>query len=216
MLEPRAGQELAASDAARTPLRVQAERGDFLIELGLDGGRGRPVSTLPEAPTLADLAQEPTLTEGEHFVVAALRRDENAPARFAISRFSVGQSPRRGAAANESGGRPPEKAALPLVYCGRPVGSYYAARGTSLLLDFAIDGFELGPGGTLLVRASRLRDPASAREARLRELGPRFISGIDGGDWQIELSLQDAAGKSLAAPFARASCTLTYNEVSGP
>ncbi len=198
--EPASGELLSSADALRARVRVDTDHKEWLVELGLDGARARPLSTLPSGPTLSDLNEGRPLSPGEHFVVAALRESESKSARFAIRRFSVGaaRAPGRG----------------PIVYCGRPSGTYYGAGDGSLLFDFAVDGFELGQQGSLLVRASELGSPKAPREARLESVRPMRLLGIASHDWRIELSLLDKAGKELGSVFARHRCELTVNEVT--
>lgn len=200
ILQPPPGTTLEPAEAARTEINLHTARPDWLVEVALDGRRARPLATLPEKPTLGDLA-EGELAQGRHYLLAALRASEHEPAQFAIARFEVGGS---GAGV----------AAEPIVYCGRPSGTYYVQAGAPLLLDFAVDAFELGASGGVLVRAERAGAPETRREARLRDRAPRLVHGLAGGDWAVELQLTGADGAPLASPLARHRCELTLNEAA--
>lgn len=196
ILSPTPGQTLDLADAAGTPITVHSPRPEWLLELGLDGRRARPVATLPEQPTLGDLNDGAPLAAGAHYLVAALRAADDAPARYAIARFSV---------------QSPAQASAPLVYCGRPSGTYYGSEGT-LLLDFTTDGFEPGASGAVLVRALQGDAKKPAPEALLRDSAPHLVDGLAVGDWSIELSLLGPEGKPLDGPLSRHRCELTRNE----
>ena len=198
IVEPAVGQVLTADDAARTPIQVHSARPDWLLELALDGRRARPLATLPEKPTLGDLAGG-ALAPGGHYLVAALRATENEPARFAVARFTVGSG----------------SVAGPLVYCGRPSGTVFGAVDQPLLLDFATDGFAPGTNGAVRVRALPARSTAEPAQALLREAGPWFVH-LGSGDWSVELELLGSDGRPLAGPLSRHRCELTVNEASPP
>jgi hypothetical protein len=198
---PAAAQVLSPGDAAATVVRIRFEKTDAVVELALDGRRARPLAVLPASPTLADLAENAPLAPGEHFVVAALRSDADSPALFAITRFFVGRS---------------EQAAGPIVYCGRPAGTYYGAPAEGLLLDFAVDGFALGRDGSVRVIAFDQRKADVRRQARLTDAVARRVRGITPSDWTVELALLDQRGEPLTTPFAKGLCELTVNEVQSP
>jgi hypothetical protein len=197
ILTPTAGQSLAVDDASSTVVDVHSARPDWVVELSLDGRRARPLATLPPKPTLGDLNEGAPLAPGAHHVVAALRAGEQAPARFALARFFVG------------GDAPPS---APLVHCARPSGTFYGPAGTPQLLDFAVDGVELGAAGSLLVRATPLAPAGPAREARLKDASARLVHGLGAGDWLFELELFGAG----AEPLGKHRCELTVNEVKAP
>jgi len=196
ILSPPSGEILSPADPAATPLKIHSSRPDWILELGLDGRRLRPVASLPEQPTLGDLSEGSGVSTGKHILVAALRSSENAPARYALSRFSV----ELGYSGVQS-----------VVYCGRPSGTYYGA-GEPLLLDFFVAHPDVGHPDAVLVRARRLGGAEPAREAKLDSAAPRLLQGLTPGDWSIELELLDADQD----PLSRTRCELTVNEVAAP
>lgn len=214
--KPGADESLSAESAGSQSLAVDDagyldENPGARITLVLDGDVVRDVQDGRAPLTLSGL--DPAgraLAAGEHVLVAVAAGPRGEAARFgadrrtafAVRRFFVG-APSTQASSTSA----------PMLVVLVPRGTYNgASRTKTALLDFVVVGGSIGADGLSL--RVRLTGPRGPSEAVLTAPGPYSLSGLESGDYRLDLELQKA-GRSLPGPWARSSRTITVN-LDGP
>lgn len=204
---PSLGQHLDADRLHDALVRVgvSGAAAKYRLEVKLDGYAPREVAPAGSIALTQLVPEEATLEPGLHSLHAFVVDErgvslkpaaEHAPAPYAIVQFSVGQTEQATSTVSEPG----------IAYL-RPRGTYNGdTAADAALLDFYLFNTQLGADGHRV----RLRIASDDRSKTfvISEWRAQRIAGLVSGDYRVELTLLDAAGRAVEEPVFR---TITVN-----
>ena len=126
------------------------------------------------------------MPEGNHVLLAFLSRSyhESVKNAFLVQNVNVGNVEDEGA-----------DLTAPHMFYSRPKGTYTGKDTEKLLLDFFLVNTEISENG------NKVKATINGEEFMITEWAPYVIEGLDKGEVEIRLQLQDADGNMIEGPF---------------